>query len=80
MNINERLALERTRLANWRTLLAYIRTGVSFIALGAAFSHLLDSIEWNILGALSIVAGIAFLVIGTVSYKRYEKRISRLDT
>ena len=78
MDINEQLALERTKLANWRTFLAYIRTGVSFIALGAALFHFLKSPAWAFLGIASTILGIAFLVIGGVSYKKYNKKLEMI--
>lgn len=75
MNINEKLALERTRLANRRTLLAYIRTGLSFIALGIALFQLLTQVIWNILGIAAICTGTALVIGGFFSYKSFDRNI-----
>ncbi len=76
MNINDKLALERTKLANWRTLLAYIRTGLSFIALGIAVFHFLKSALWAVLGIGSVLIGVLLIILGFISYKRFDRIIT----
>ncbi|MCX2977686.1 DUF202 domain-containing protein [Candidatus Marimicrobium litorale] len=61
MNIQEELALARTRLANERTLLAYVRTALSLIAGGVVV------LEYLAEGPEHIIAGWGLLMLGAVA-------------
>ncbi|HJT21303.1 MAG TPA: DUF202 domain-containing protein [Nitrospira sp.] len=60
----DRLARQRTEMANERTLLAYIRTTLGFFIVGVPAVWWLDQPHVQLLGGLSLVAGVLCLVVG----------------
>ena len=64
MNLQQKLAVNRTRLANERTLLAYVRTFLGFIALGVA---IIEFFEWEFglpLGIAAMFLGLIVMLLG----------------
>ncbi len=62
--IRDRLARQRTELANERTLLAYIRTALGFVIVGIPAMWWTDHPIIQVLGGLSLAAGVGCLVLG----------------
>lgn len=62
--IRDRLARQRTELANERTLLSYIRTAMGFFIVGIPAVWWLELPGIQILGVVSLVAGVVFLGVG----------------
>ncbi|MFO7588734.1 MAG: DUF202 domain-containing protein [Gemmatimonadota bacterium] len=70
MNLQERLALRRTRLANQRTLLAFVRTFLGFVGLGVALIAIFETPFFAFLGFLAMAAGLFVLGAGVASFAR----------
>ena len=62
--VRDRLARQRTELANERTLLSYIRTAMGFFIVGIPAVWWLELPGVQVLGVVSLVAGVAFLGVG----------------
>lgn len=62
--VRDRLARQRTQLANERTLLAYIRTALGLFIVGIPAVWWLEQPTLQVLGGLSMVAGVLCLAIG----------------
>ena len=62
--LRDRLARQRTELANERTLLSYIRTALGFFIVGIPAVWWLEMPGIQPLGVVSLVAGLAFMVVG----------------
>jgi putative membrane protein len=87
MDINTKLAFERTNLAHERTLMAWVRTATSLISFGFTIYKFFElergdllKIKHQVIGAnhfamLMIAAGIISLVIATVEHRRHMKRL-----
>jgi putative membrane protein len=77
MNIQQELALERTRLANERTFLAYVRTALSLIAGGiVVLQYLAERPEQVFAGWLLVASGAVVLAIGIVRFISVRSKIS----
>jgi len=77
MNIQEELALERTRLANERTFLAYVRTALSLIAGGVVvLQYLAEGPEHIFAGWLLVGSGAVALAIGLVRFIRVRSKVN----
>ena len=63
-SIRDRLARQRPELANERTLLSYIRTALGFFIVGIPAVWWLELPGIQLLGVVSLVAGVAFLAVG----------------
>ena len=75
MNVQEELALERTRLANERTLLAYVRTALSLIAGGiVVLEYLAEGPEHIIAGWGLVIVGAMALVLGFFRFLTVKAR------
>lgn len=75
-NVQEELALERTRLANERTLLAYVRTALSLIAGGVVvLEYLAEAPEHVIAGWLLLASGAVVLAIGFVRFTTVRSKV-----
>ena len=78
MNIQEELALERTRLANERTFLAYVRTALSLIAGGVVvLQYLAEGPEHVFVGWLLVASGAVALAIGLVRFILVRSKVCR---
>lgn len=74
----DQLAQERTMLANERTMLAHIRTAFASFLFGIAIIKLFEQFNWVFyFGAIAIIVGIIFLIIGLVYYPIRNKRIRK---
>lgn len=63
--MNEKLAIQRTKLANERTLLSYIRTSLVMFAGGGTILKFAPQEKVYLYGAFAVVVlGIAFLILG----------------
>jgi putative membrane protein len=60
----DELSRQRTLLANERTLLAYIRTALGFFIVGIPAVWWLEQPSIQVLGVVSLVTGVVFLVVG----------------
>lgn len=77
MNIQEKLALERTRLANERTFLAYVRTALSLIAGGVVvLQYLAERPEHVFAGWLLVISGGVFLALGLVRFFAVRSKLN----
>jgi putative membrane protein len=72
----DRLAVERTVLANERTLLAYVRTALAFAIAGASAIHFLDSPVVDVLGWISVAAGVVTAAIGAWRFVRTRRQLA----
>jgi putative membrane protein len=76
--LRDSLAIDRTNLANQRTLLSFIRTSIMLLATGVTIMKLLPIINpLFYTGIIAIVASVVFITIGSFSYKRVKKDISK---
>jgi putative membrane protein len=79
LNLNDRLALERTRLAEERTHLAYIRTGMSMILGGMFFiGYFPKDSFFSLAGYTTIALSLAFIGYGFYSHRKTHAAIKRL--
>jgi putative membrane protein len=62
--VRDRLARQRTELANERTLLAYVRTALGFVIVGVPAVWWLDQPHVQILGVVSLTAGLLCIALG----------------
>jgi putative membrane protein len=77
MNIQQELALERTRLANERTFLSYVRTALSLIAGGVVvLQYLAESPKHVFAGWLLVALGAVVLTIGFVRFISVRSKIN----
>jgi putative membrane protein len=74
--IRDRLARQRTEMANERTLLAYIRTTLGFFIVGVPGVWWLDQPYVQVLGALSLAAGVLCLVVGIRRFLAIRRTIA----
>ncbi len=71
-----KLEKERTEMSDERTLLAYIRTALNVFIFGFVSHRLYLDSTWGIpLLYISIICGIALLLIGVYRFSFYEKKI-----
>lgn len=63
-SVRDRLARRRTELANERTLLAYVRTALGFFIVGVSGVWWLELPGIQVLGAVSLLAGVVILGVG----------------
>jgi putative membrane protein len=75
--IRDRLALERTHMANERTLLAYVRTTLGFVIVGVPAVWWLDHPHAQVLGVVSLTAGLLCLAIGIRRFITINRMIAR---
>jgi len=75
--LRDRLARQRTELANERTLLSYVRTALGFFAVGIPAVWWLQGLVIQTLGALSLVMGAVFLVVGVRRFLVVKAGIDR---
>lgn len=78
-NASNNLAQDRTHLANERTLLAYLRTALTFFALGAFLIKFVPTKFYTVLGMISIIFGLAFIVYGIKRFSDFKKRIDNMQ-
>ena len=79
MNLQEKLAVDRTWQANQRTLLAYIRTFLGFIALGLALIHFFPGYR-SLAGGIAIcLTGLVLLLAGLRSFLRSRQALRKLE-
>lgn len=75
-NLNDQLAIERTKLAEERTHLAYIRTGLSLILGGLFFVAYFEFPNvYSYAGFGSIFLGLVFLFYGFYHHKKSKEVI-----
>ena len=89
MDINTKLAYERTNLAHERTLMAWVRTATSLISFGFTIYKFFElekgdlmRIHHQVIGPrhfamLMIAAGIISLVIATIEHLQYIKSLDK---
>ena len=75
MNLNDKLAVDRTLLANVRTLLAFIRTALALIASGLGLRELFHSVVSEGIAWLLVFVGLLTAFIG---FKKYQAMASRI--
>ena len=79
LNLNDELALVRTRLANERTLLAHLRTGLGLVAIGITPIVLTDSVMLNAFGFVLMIAGVLVGWFGLKHYRRTGEVIRQME-
>lgn len=75
--LRDQLARQRTELANERTLLSYIRTALGFFAVGIPAVWWLEGALIQTLGVVSLMMGVAFLVVGVRRFLTIKAGIDR---
>jgi putative membrane protein len=80
--VRDRLARQRTEMANERTLLAYIRTALGLFIVGVPGVWWLDQPYVQVLGGVSLAAGVVCLGVGTRRFLAAKSRIvsSQVDS
>lgn len=90
LDVNTKLAIERTRAACDRTMMAWIRTGTSLISFGFAIfkffelelphgaqvKHLVGTREFAL---IMVVVGMLSLLMGTIEYRENIQALKKLD-
>lgn len=74
-NINDHLAIERTRMANDRTLLSFIRTALYFAVAGLTVNQLLSLQYGKYFQLIFLLLAALLFGIGLVRYRWQQKRI-----
>lgn len=80
--IRDQLARQRTELANERTLLAYVRTALGFVIVGVPAVWWLDHPHVQILGGVSLAAGVLCFAFGVkrfIALKRIIEQSPGID-
>ena len=75
--VRDRLARQRTELANERTLLSYARTALGCLAVGVPAVWWFDSAVVQMLGIVSLIAGVGLMGIGIYRFTSVKARIDR---
>ena len=75
--VRDRLARQRTELANERTLLSYIRTALGFFAVGIPAVWWVEGLGFQLLGVVSLIAGVLFLGVGVWRFMTIKAGIDR---
>jgi putative membrane protein len=75
--VRDRLARQRTELANERTLLSYIRTALGFFAVGIPALWWVEGLGFQLLGVVSLIAGVLFLGVGVWRFMTIKAGIDR---
>lgn len=75
--VRDRLARQRTQLANERTLLAYIRTALGFFIVGIPALWYLEQPGMQVLGWVSLAAGVLLPAIGVRRFFAIRTDIQR---
>lgn len=73
--LRDYLAMERTTLANERTLLSYIRSSLYLLVGGIALLKLENFENLHLLGYLSLILTVCFVVIGLYRYQKLKSRL-----
>lgn len=76
MNLQEKLAVDRTWQANQRTLLAYIRTMLGIVALALALLHFFPGPASVTASATLMVGGAILMLAGVRSFLRVRRELS----
>ena len=74
--VNDRLALERTKLANERTFLAYFRTAAVFLSSGFAIFQIDSLNQIKELGLVLMIIGPLVLIFGFIRFIITRKKLS----
>jgi len=90
MDINTKLAFERTNLAHERTLMAWVRTATALISFGFTIYKFFELEKANVFGGikhqiigphhfaiLMIAAGIISLMIATIEHFQHTKSLKK---
>lgn len=77
LNLQEYLALERTKLANERTFFSFLRTSLYMILAGVALLQIqgFDQMKW--LGFVSISFSVIIFIIGIYRFVRLGKKLKK---
>ena len=75
INLQDYLALERTKLANERTFFSFLRTSLYMLLGGIAFLQLqgFDNVKW--MAFVTISLSVIILVVGIYRYVRLGKKL-----
>lgn len=77
LNLQEYLALERTKLANERTFFSFLRTSLYMILAGIALLEIqgFDQMKW--LGFVSISFSVIIFIIGIYRFVRLDRKLKK---
>ncbi len=78
-NLNNSLAIERTKLANERTLLAYFRTFIILVSSGLAILKLEILHQLDFLGIALIILAPIIMAIALYRYSLVLRRIRKFE-
>ncbi len=70
--------MERTKLANERTLLSYLRTSLYLFLGGLALLEMTEIAKVRILGIVSLILSVIFLLTGIFRYNQLKKHMKSL--
>jgi putative membrane protein len=77
INLQDYLALERTKLANERTFFSFLRTSLYMLLGGIAFLQLQGYDEMKWMGFVTISLSVIIFVIGIYRYIKLGKKLKR---
>jgi len=75
--LNDRLAIERTKMANDRTILSFIRTSLYFSIAGFSFNEFIKGSQGNFVGILLFSLAFIILLIGIWRYVMVGRKIHK---
>ena|SRR5690554_2224490 len=73
--LRDYLAMERTTLANERTLLSYLRSSLYLLVGGIALLKLENFKNLYLVGYISLLLAIIFVIVGIYRYQKLRKRL-----
>lgn len=89
LDVNTKLAIERTRAACDRTMMAWIRTGTSLISFGFAIFKFFQlemhekqgnyRIGTREFALIMVIVGMLSLLMGTIEYRQNIRALRKLD-
>ena len=75
-NLQDILAIERTRLSNERTLLSFCRTGLYFLIAGLTINNFVELRYGWLVATGFLVVGVVILVYGIYRFRKLQVRLS----
>lgn len=77
LEINDSLAIDRTKLANERTLLAYMRTAMGMVLAGLTFIKLCgDDLFYRAVGLAFVPIGVGMAMFGFARFSRKKREVA----
>lgn len=77
LDLNDHLALVRTRLSNERTLLSYIRSSLYLLIGGITLVQVEGFGDLHFVGVLALFLCVASLLVGLLRFQRLRRELDR---